>query len=126
MQVQTFGDKAAIGISLICALHCIATPLLLLSIPAIGSWFIADEHFHQLLIYLVLPISVMALALGCRKHSNYRIFILGGCGLATLIAAAFFMHDLVGESGEQILTLIGTCLVTLAHWQNYQLCRSED
>ena len=126
MQIQYLTDKTAIGISMLCAIHCVMTPLAVLAIPSFGASFFADEHFHQLLIYMVLPISVVAMTLGCRKHRNFRVWGLGGAGLACLVAAAFFLHDLIGERGEQLMTLLGTVLVASAHWQNYKLCRKQS
>jgi len=123
MQVQTFGDKTAIGISVFCVLHCVVTPLIVLSLPAATGWFIADEHFHQLLIYMVLPISIVALMLGCRKHASVKVISAGIVGLVVLVAAAFFVHDVVGQLGEQLLTVVGTDFVSYAHWQNYLFCR---
>lgn len=126
MQLQSISDKTAIGISALCAIHCLFVPLAVLALPSLSGSFFVDEHFHQFLIYLVLPVSIIAMTLGCRKHSQYRVWALGGAGLVLLVAAAFVMHDLVGELGEQLMTVAGTFLIAGAHWQNYRLCREKS
>jgi hypothetical protein len=40
-----------------------------------------------------------------------------------LIFAALLGHDLIGESGEKILTLLGATLVAIAHWANFGRCK---
>jgi|TARA_Y100000588_G_C14090238_1_gene854121 hypothetical protein len=84
-----------------------------------------DERFHQLLVFLVLPTSFLALALGCKKHRTWVVAAWGICGITLLLVAALFGHDWVGESGEKLLTGIGSILVVIGHVLNYRLCRSN-
>ena len=61
-------DKAAVGLSLMCVAHCLLTPIAIVMLPALGAIFLEDERFHSVLLFLVLPTSLLALTIGCRKH----------------------------------------------------------
>ncbi len=115
-------DKAAIGFSLVCAIHCAAAPIAVIILPAISSTAFGDETFHLFMLWLVLPTSVVALAMGCRKHRSWRVASAGIVGLAILVLTAFLGHDLFGENGEKIVTLIGAGLIAYGHFLNYKLC----
>ena len=119
-------DKSAITLSIICIVHCLAVPVAVLMLPALTAYWFADESFHLALIYLVLPTSVLAIGLGCRRHRIYKIMFWGLFGLVTLIGAAFWGHEYFGEGGEKLLTIIGASLLVVAHCNNFRLCRSAD
>ena len=116
-------DKAAIGLSLICAVHCLLLPVALVMLPALAASTFGDERFHQSLLIVVLPTSLIALTMGCRQHQNTSVIAMGLPGLIVLTLAAFFGHDL-GENGEKIASLLGASLIALAHLRNHTLCRS--
>ena len=118
-------DRTAIGLSVLCLLHCLALPLALIAGSSFTAIWFADERFHQLLVFLVLPTSIVALMLGCKKHKTWSVLAWGFSGVCVLTIAALFAHDLVGESGEKILTVIGSIFVFVGHVFNFRLCRSD-
>ena len=77
-------DKAAIGLSMLCVVHCLVTPVAIVMFPALGATFLEDESFHYALLLLVLPTSLFSLGLGCRKHGHRDILFLGIFGLFLL------------------------------------------
>ena len=121
--MQTVSDKTAIGLSIICALHCLALPSLLVMLPALTALNLADEMVHIWMLVAVIPISIYALTKGCRKHKRLEIMALGLTGLAALIAAALLGHDILGETGEKTVVTTGAFIIAVSHWQNHQLCR---
>lgn len=125
MTTQTICDKGAIALSLVCAVHCLALPVLAVMTPAIMGYFITDESFHRWLAFVVIPFSVFALTMGCRRHRRNAVVILGASGLLMLLFAAAFGHDILGEAGEKVATLIGAGLIALAHYRNYRLCQQH-
>lgn len=124
--LQALSDKSAIGLSLLCTLHCLAMPLAVVLLPSIAALPLADETFHYWMLFAVLPISAYALTIGCRKHQRYRLLLIGGMGLLLMCFAAFAGHALLGESGEKTLTVIGAMLLALGHAWNYRLCQAQD
>lgn len=115
-------DKVAIGFSAICALHCILLPVALIFLPALSTTFLGSEDFHKALLYFVVPSSAIALFLGCKMHGKNHVYVYGAVGIGALLIASFFGHDLFGESGEKLLTLIGAGIISLGHIKNQKLC----
>lgn len=123
--VQPLADKAAIGLSMLCAIHCLAVPVLVALLPAAASLGLDDERFHLWLVIVVLPVSAVALTLGCRKHRSKTVLFIGLAGLAVLCLASALGHDALGEAGEKMLTLTGAALIAVSHVKNFALCRVE-
>ena len=126
MKIQQFTDKAAIGISFLCIVHCLVLPIAIVILPSISVLGLHEEYFHKWLLLAIIPISLFALTLGCRKHSRYHVFFWGGLGLILLLSATFIGHDLLGEQGERGLTLVGSLLVAYGHLRNYQHCKKKN
>lgn len=116
-------DVFAVALSSLCLIHCLLLPALLVLVPALAVLPIADENFHLALVFLVIPISVFSLSLGCRKHKKWAVLIWGMLGVTILVFAAVFGHDLLGETGERYLTVVGAVLVAISHIANFRLCR---
>jgi len=122
--VSTYFDKVAIGLSLACAVHCLLLPVALVVLPALAASTFSDERFHQWMLLAVLPTSLIALTMGCRRHRRLSVLAMGLPGLAILTLTAFFGHDLLGESGEKIVSLLGASLIACGHLRNRTLCKS--
>lgn len=122
MKSQLSMDKTAIGLSLLCLAHCLILPSAFALLPVFWSLTLEDELFHLALLVAVVPLSAFALFMGCRKHRTWSVVILGGVGLSVLISSAIFAHDLLGERGEQVGTVVGSVFIILCHYKNYQLC----
>lgn len=122
---QAVTDKFAIGLSLMCAIHCLTIPLLLAMLPSMAALQLDNEAFHLWMIVAVLPTSLYALTLGCKQHKRYRLLILGSIGLALLVLALVLGEARIGEVGEKVLTALGAGFVAVGHWFNYRLCRIE-
>jgi len=86
---------------------------------------LADEGFHLVMLWLILPSSAIALTLGCRRHKDAAVLVAGACGLSILVFTAAFGHDLAGELGEKLLTFVGAAVLSAGHLRNYRLCRRE-
>ena len=116
-------DKMAVFLSVFCAVQCLILPLSALFLPTLSVFPLADEWFHSLLLFFVIPTSVFAMILGCKKHKSYNIIFYGIIGLVILIVSAIWGHDLFGENGEIISTLLGTSILSYGHIQNQKLCK---
>ena len=120
-------DRFAIGLSVLCAVHCLATPVLLLMFPSILATFHLDSHvFHELLIWVVIPTSFLAIFMGCKRHKDQLVFALAVVGITVLTTTALFGHDVLGHTGEKVATLFAVSILALAHWRNYSLCRKNS
>ncbi|MCO7188089.1 MULTISPECIES: MerC domain-containing protein [unclassified Pseudoalteromonas] len=117
-------DRYAISLSAMCVIHCLFVPLLVALLPAFGATFFSDEAFHRWLLIGVLATSSSALFLGCKKHNQWRILGYGTAGIGVLFFAAFFAHDLMAEEGEKLLTILGSVLLVISHYKNFNLCQT--
>ena len=118
-------DKFGILLSGVCMVHCLVTPVLMTLVPilSLNAW-VEDFLFHQLMLWLVIPTSCVALLLGCRKHKNVSIVVTGIVGITVLLFVAFFGHDLLGESMEKWVMTIGGFIVATSHYLNFRACQS--
>ena len=119
-------DKAAVGFSLLCVVHCLLTPVAIGMLPALGSTFVEDERFHYLLLFFVLPTSIFSLGLGCRRHGYFEILTLGVVGLILLFLIVLVGEEVLGETGEKISTVAGALIIALAHIRNFKACRDKN
>jgi len=129
--IQPFADKAAIGLSFLCTLHCLALPLAIVLLPSLAALPLNDEMFHIWMLIIVVPTSLIAFTLGCREHKRYRLFAFGGIGLTLMVLAVVLeeplLHDLKhGEAIEKFLTLIGAIIIAVGHYLNYRLCQDTE
>ena len=122
--LQTFSDKFAIGLSLLCTVHCLVLPFALVLMPSLAGLPLADERYHYWMLFVVIPTSVIALSLGCKQHQHYRLLLLGFAGLS-LLCFAVLGESYIGETGEKTLTLFGAALVATGHLMNYHLCQQN-
>jgi len=122
MKLQLAMDKSAMGLSFLCLAHCLLLPSVAVLLPALIAVPLEDELFHRALLVGVVPLSVLALAMGCRQHKSWSVFICGVVGVIILVLAGLFGHDLVGEIGERIATVIGSLFIIVSHYRNYRMC----
>lgn len=104
------GDVAALSLSGLCLVHCLALPALGVSLPLLGVWAEA-EWVHWSFIALAVPISLWALSRGGR-HGRARRIILAGVGLGLLVAGASEIGD------ETLMTVTGGLMLATAHLLN--------
>lgn len=106
-----FGDAAAIGLSGLCLVHCLALPALAVALPVLGGLAEA-EWAHWLFAVLAAPISIRTLA---RRPSNPAVLLAALAGLGLLFAGAAGYPD---HDWERPLTVAGGLLVAAAHLIN--------
>ena len=123
--LQATADKSAIGLSALCALHCLLLPITVILYPNTTSVFPNDEVVHLSILFVVIPISLFALFRGSQIHKKPSIFYFGVLGLTVLILALVAGHFIFGEYGEKILTLVGSGVLILAHLRNFKVCRDR-
>ena len=123
---DNFSDKTAISLSLLCAIHCLFFPLLLVLSPTLASLQLDNEAFHVWMVAAVLPISIYALTMGCKKHKRVQLLVSGLVGLSLLVTAVALGEDKIGEFGEKGLTLLASIIIAYGHYQNYRACQDYD
>ena len=126
--MQKIIDNLGITISSVCAIHCLLLPVIFLIAP---YSFLASHEFHEELIYFILPCALVAFVLGCRKHKDTRVAIIGTLGMI-LLGSALLLHDVhhSDQHNEELTTVLitigGSVLLVVSHLRNRKLCLQED
>lgn len=111
-------DKAAIGVSLLCVVHCLSIPFIIALGPALNLWFWGSEGFHLALLVVVIPLSLVAFGLGYRYHKNKKMLKPGLAGLAIVTLAAVLEMIWIGPATAAVITSTGGALLIVAHFMN--------
>jgi hypothetical protein len=109
-------DGAAVALSALCLVHCLALPLVVAGLPFLAQF--SEGHLHAQVLVVVLPLSVIALSIGFRRHRDLRIIAAGALGMLLLAAGATFAHTQLGLTADRVFTIAGSLLLATAHWKN--------
>ncbi len=107
--------------SMLCAVHCALTPLLLAAIPSLGLSVWLGDGFERAFVIFVTVLGLFSLLWGYRRHRAFRALGLLMVGLAALWGGVLCppLHQPVIVHAV-VMTLGGT-LVGLAHVVNLRL-----
>ena len=126
--MQKIIDNLGITISSVCAIHCLLLPAIFLIAP---YSFIASHEFHETLIYFILPCALIAFVLGCRKHGDMRVAIMGTIGVV-LLASSVILHETLHSDQHSdslisvLITVMGSVMLIFSHIRNRKLCAQHD
>ncbi len=123
LRKHTILDTCAVVISALCAVHCLALPMILLAFPLLGGSVLSDEAFHQILLWFIVPTSFIAIAAARRTHPDTAVLLLVGSGLAILLVGALWAHDYAAPQIDTALSISGGLILAIGHIRNLRLCR---
>jgi hypothetical protein len=115
-------DGAAVALSGLCLIHCLALPLLVAGLPFLTQF--SAGHLHLQMLVIVLPLSVLALAIGFRRHKSRFVIVAGGTGMLLLIVGATVAHTQLGLAADRLFTILGALTLATAHYFNSVRSRS--
>ena len=113
-------DTTGACLSVACAIHCLAMPLLVAVLPLLGLGFLATERAELFLISGAIALAVGSLAWGVRLHRSWRALLI-------LIVALVFIataRTAVEGAFEVVFYSIGGVLLASAHLVNRHLCKT--
>jgi len=112
----------ALALSGLCLLHCLLLPFAVAVLPFLGQF--SDDHLHAELLVVVIPVSVIALYLGYRRHRHTGVVVMGLIGLVVLTVGGTIAHNLYGLVADRTLTVIGSVTLAITHYRNFRLSRT--
>lgn len=115
-------DRIGMGLSLLCALHCVLTPLVILSLPILARYYLVHPIFHLALALAIVPVGLVAFYSGYKHHRKISVFVLGLPGLIIVSGVPYLVHGLGLPLNEQNLMLVGSGLLVAGHWINRRAC----
>ena len=126
--MQKIIDNLGITISSVCAIHCVLLPAIFIIAP---YSFLASHEFHIALMYFILPCAAIAFILGCRKHGDVIVGLMGTLGIV-LLGSAILINEIyhAEQHSEELvsvlITVAGSVMLILSHLRNRKLCLREE
>ena len=106
-------DRFAMGLSGLCAVHCVATAVLLGLVASAGG-FLGQPIIHEVGLTLAMLMGSFALGRGILQHGFMMPSAIGALGLGVMAGALSLPHD----GREALYTIIGVMIVALGHRLN--------
>ena len=108
--VEARFDRFAIGLSGLCAIHCVASSLLLALAASAGG--LLDPRIHEVGLSFAMLFGVIALGRGTMSHGYMLPAVVGSAGLGMMAGAVTMPH---GSGYETVWTLLGVAILALGH-----------
>jgi hypothetical protein len=120
-------DHMGIGVSVLCLIHCLLLPLVIIFFPAIKlATSGIGEHFHEILYFLIIGVSLVSFIPTYLK-SRKAIFMVNPLIALTLMSVAHFGEELgyfeISSLPEIFLTSSGGLFLIYTHYHNIKYCR---
>ena len=106
-------DRAAILLSGLCVVHCIATMVGVLLLASVGASLL-DPRIHEIGLMFAMAIGAVALGSGLRDHGSRAPLLIGLVGLS-LMGLGIALPE---GFGETTATVIGVSILAGAHLLN--------
>ncbi|MFM5931311.1 MAG: MerC domain-containing protein [Novosphingobium sp.] len=111
-------DRTGILISGLCAVHCLAS-LLLVSALGLGGQILLAPAIHRVGLGVAIAVGAVTLGIGIYRHGQIWPLLVGSVGLLLMTAGLLVPHG----AAEAILTIAGVGMVASAHILNLRLAR---
>ncbi len=142
-------DKFGAVISLACAVHCIALPLLIALLPLFGLSFLLDQTIEKVFLISTICLAAFSLCWGFVIHKKIQALLVYAAAASMIICAVFILphhhghenyHNLTLTSASEpvvshhghpqsnpfglLLLLAGGSAIALSHMLNRHFCKS--
>jgi hypothetical protein len=103
-------DRAAIALSGLCLVHCLATSVVLAVLASAGGLLVSPA-VHEIGLTLAILLGIVALGRGVVEHGFMMPSAVGGLGLGVMSGALTMPHSGL----ETVYTIIGVAVLALGH-----------
>ncbi len=107
-------DAWAIGLSGLCAVHCLTSAILIGLLSSFAD-VLEAPIIHEVGLVVAMLLGTVALGTGAHRHGLMLPVAVGSLGIGVMAGALSLPH---GWSGETAYTLLGVALLALAHHLN--------
>jgi hypothetical protein len=84
-------DTIGVIASILCAIHCALTPVLLILLPTFGKGW-AHPATHWGMAIIVIPIALFMMLTSYKKHAKKKVIYVGSIGIALIIVGAILPY----------------------------------
>ncbi len=110
-------DRIGIGISGICAIHCLILPVLISLMPLWGFTSFMHGWAHPIFLLLLVPTIFYAAR---RSYFDRKIVGYLLSGLLLVLTGWLAGHYWFGLLFETVVTMAGSVLLITGHWLNFR------
>ncbi|MEA1015842.1 MerC domain-containing protein [Sphingomonas sp. LY54] len=103
-------DRAAIGLSGLCLVHCLASAVFLAVLASAGGLLLSPV-IHEVGLVLAILLGIVALGRGIVQHGFMMPAAVGGLGLGVMAGALTLPHS----GMEVVYTIVGVAILALGH-----------
>jgi len=115
-------DAIGISASMVCAVHCVALPLLVSSVPFLGIELLSNKIFEAVMIGTSLLVGCWALFTGYRRRRRY------GWPVALFAVGMFFLLygtiRIIPKNEEIVFKALAAASIVTAHAFNWKYGRN--
>lgn len=118
-------EKVGFWLTIICGIHCIATPVLITLLPMVGSKFEVFHRYETIFLYFSLFLAVYLMWKDKKKHNNpwpLEIVVVAMC-------LSILFNYYLGKSFEIYTSLLVALLIITAYllnWKHKEKCHCEQ
>lgn len=119
-------DRFGIGVSGICAIHCLFFPILISTLPLMSVASFIHDWAHPLFVVMLAPAVYFAAR---RSHYDKTITLILGVGFLAVLLGWIVGHYWLGFIFETSVTLFGSGMLIAGHWFNYRhhrVCKNHS
>ncbi len=113
-------DRLGAALGFLCALHCVAVPLLMGVLPSLGLEFLADGAVDVVIVAFATLFAAVAAVLGYRQHGDRRVVAGFASAVALLFAAQLFGEENIAG---RVVSIAGGLTLAVTHLVNMRLGR---
>ena len=128
-------DCVGLSLSLLCLLHCLLGPLLVVALPWLGNW-IETPLAHLLFFFLVLPVALISFYRSYLYHRQLLPIVGATLGVALLVLGMaseryhlLHLNHLLPATtawwqtiSPHLIPSCGSLLLVMAHYFNIKNC----
>jgi hypothetical protein len=111
-------DKVGMGISFLCAIHCMVFPFVLAFIPSFGATVFFGNGFNILAVLISILIAGVSFLKGFEKHRRFYPTLIFSSAVILICVGIF----VVPHTYDLPFMIIGGTFIFLAHLLNLKLC----
>lgn len=116
-------DYFGVFVSTLCAIHCLAAPLIIVLLPILGASFWLSEDSELVFISVSFLLAFISLTFSYfKRHQDIRPVYYALVGFVLLILAKVLHVEWL----EVVLLLFGGAMMVIAHFVNMKMSRRME
>ena len=122
VKIRNWADLLGLGLSVLCLIHCLLTPILLILLPSLSFLTSESEHewLHRILLAVLPLLALAAFVPGYFRHRDKRVFYWGLPGIVLLAIGVVVFEGQIGAQAS--VTIAGSLFLIRSHLLNRELC----